>query len=86
MGPTEERKRRTEALRGCVIASANGAPDGKLWAQRARQLGVTHMRITDLFGDGTVQALNNGGDKLGELDAKVGGAREVSPRLTQARA
>lgn len=81
MGPTEERKRRAEALRGCVIASANGAPDGKLWAQRARQLGVTHMRITDLFGDGTAQALNNGGDKLGELDAKVRWARDANIRL-----
>lgn len=81
MGPTEERKRRSEALRGCVIASANGAPDGKLWAQRARQLGVTHMRITDLFGDGTAQALNNGGDKLGELDAKVRWARDANIRF-----
>ena len=81
MGPTEERKRRTEALRGCVIASANGAPDGELWARRARQLGVTHMRITDLFGDGTAQALNNGGDKLGELDAKVRWARDSNIRL-----
>lgn len=81
MGPTEERKRRAEALRGCVIASANGAPDGKLWAQRARQLGVTHMRITDLFGDGTAQALNNGGDKLGELDAKVRWARDSNIRF-----
>ena len=81
MGPTEERKRRTEALRGCVIASANGAPDGKLWAQRARQLGVTHMRVTDLFGDGTAQALNNGGDKLGELDAKVRWARDANIRF-----
>ena len=81
MGPTEERKRRTEALRGCVIASANGAPDGRLWAQRARQLGVTHMRITDLFGDGTAQALNNGGDKLGELDAKVRWARDANIRF-----
>ena len=81
MGPTEERKRRTEALRGCVIASANGAPDGKLWAQRARQLGVTHMRITDLFGDGTAQALNNGGDKLGELDSKVRWARDANIRF-----
>lgn len=81
MGPTEERKRRTEALRGCVIASANGAPDGKLWAQRARQLGVTHMRITDLFGDGTAQALNNGGDKLGELDSKVRWARDANVRF-----
>lgn len=81
MGPTEERKRRTEALRGCVIASANGAPDGALWARRARQLGVTHMRITDLFGDGTAQALNNGGDKLGELDAKVRWARDSNIRF-----
>lgn len=81
MGPTEERKRRAEALRGCVIASANGAPDGKLWAQRARQLGVTHMRITDLFGDGTAQALNNGGDKLGELDSKVRWARDSNIRF-----
>ena len=81
MGPTEERKRRSEALRGCVIASANGAPDGRLWAQRARQLGVTHMRITDLFGDGTAQALNNGGDKLGELDAKVRWARDANIRF-----
>ena len=81
MGPTEERKRRAEALRGCVIASANGAPDGKLWAQRARQLGVTHMRITDLFGDGTAQALNNGGDKLGELDMKVRWARDANIRF-----
>ena len=81
MGPTEERKRRTEALRGCVIASANGAPDGKLWAQRARQLGVTHMRITDLFGDGTAQALSNGGDKLGELDSKVRWARDANIRF-----
>lgn len=81
MGPTGERKRRAEALRGCVIASANGAPDGKLWAQRARQLGVTHMRITDLFGDGTAQALNNGGDKLGELDAKVRWARDANIRF-----
>ena len=81
MGPTEERKRRTEALRGCVIASANGAPDGKLWAQRARQLGVTHMRVTDLFGDSTSQALHNGGDKLGELDAKVRWARDSNVRL-----
>lgn len=81
MGPTEERKRRAEALRGCVIASANGAPDGKLWAQRARQLGVTHMRITDLFGDGTAQALNNGGDKLGELDSKVRWARDANVRF-----
>lgn len=81
MGPTEERRRRSEALRGCVIASANGAPDGKLWAQRARQLGVTHMRITDLFGDGTAQALNNGGDKLGELDAKVRWARDANIRF-----
>ena len=81
MGPTEERKRRTEALRGCVIASANGAPDGKLWAQRARQLGITHMRITDLFGDSTSQALHNGGDKLGELDAKVRWARDANVRL-----
>lgn len=81
MGPTEERKRRTEALRGCVIASANGAPDGQLWARRARQLGVTHMRITDLFGDGTAQALNNGGDKLGELDAKVRWARDANIRF-----
>lgn len=81
MGPTEERRRRAEALRGCVIASANGAPDGKLWAQRARQLGVTHMRITDLFGDGTAQALNNGGDKLGELDSKVRWARDANIRF-----
>lgn len=81
MGPTEDRKRRTEALRGCVIASANGAPDGKLWAQRARQLGVTHMRITDLFGDSTSQALHNGGDKLGELDAKVRWARDANIRF-----
>ena len=81
MGPTEERKRRAEALRGCVIASANGAPDGQLWARRARQLGVTHMRITDLFGDGTAQALNNGGDKLGELDAKVRWARDANIRF-----
>lgn len=81
MGPTEERKRRAEALRGCVIASANGAPDGKLWAQRARQLGVTHMRITDLFGDSTSQALHNGGDKLGELDSKVRWARDSNVRL-----
>jgi len=81
MGPTGERKRRAEALRGCVIASANGAPDGKLWAQRARQLGVTHMRITDLFGDSTSQALHNGGDKLGELDAKVRWARDANVRL-----
>lgn len=81
MGPTEDRKRRAEALRGCVIASANGAPDGKLWAQRARQLGVTHMRITDLFGDSTSQALHNGGDKLGELDAKVRWARDANIRL-----
>ena len=81
MGPTEERKRRAEALRGCVIASANGAPDGKLWAQRARQLGVTHMRITDLFGDSTAQALHNGGDKLGELDAKVRWARDANVRF-----
>ena len=81
MGPTKERKRRAEALRGCVIASANGAPDGKLWAQRARQLGVTHMRITDLFGDSTSQALHNGGDKLGELDAKVRWARDANIRL-----
>ena len=81
MGPTEERKRRTEALRGCVIASANGAPDGKLWAQRARQLGVTHMRITDLFGDGTAQALSDGGGKLEELDAKVRWARDANIRF-----
>lgn len=81
MGPTEGRKRRAEALRGCVIASANGAPNGKLWAQRARQLGVTHMRITDLFGDSTSQALHNGGDKLGELDAKVRWARDANVRL-----
>lgn len=81
MGPTEERTRRGEALRGCVIASANGAPDGKLWAQRARQLGVTHMRVTDLFGDSTAQALNNGGDKLGELDAKVRWARDSNIRF-----
>jgi len=81
MGPTKERKRRAEALRGCVIASANGAPDGKLWAQRARQLGVTHVRITDLFGDSTSQALHNGGDKLGELDAKVRWARDANVRL-----
>lgn len=81
MGPTKSRKRRAEALRGCVIASANGAPDGKLWAQRARQLGVTHMRITDLFGDSTSQALHNGGDKLGELDAKVRWARDANIRL-----
>lgn len=81
MGPTEERKRRAEALRGCVIASANGAPDGKLWVQRARQLGVTHMRITDLFGDGTAQALNNGGDKLGELDMKARWARDANIRF-----
>ena len=81
MGPTEERKRRTGALRGCVIASANGAPDGKLWAQRARQLGVTHMRVTDLFGDSTAQALHNGGDKLGELDSKVRWARDSNIRL-----
>ena len=81
MGPTEERKRRAEAQRGCVIASANGAPDGKLWAQRARQLGVTHMRITDLFGDSTSQALHNGGDKLGELDAKVRWGRDANVRF-----
>ena len=81
MGPTEDRKRRAEALRGCVIASANGAPDGKLWAQRARQLGVTHMRVTDLFGDSTAQALHNGGDKLGEMDAKVRWARDANVRL-----
>lgn len=81
MGPTEERGRRAEALRGCVIASANGAPDGKLWAQRARQLGVTHMRITDLFGDSTSQALHNGGDKLGELDSKVRWARDSNVRF-----
>lgn len=81
MGPTEERKQRAEALRGCVIAAANGAPDGKLWAKRARQLGVTHMRITDLFGDSTSQALHNGGDKLGELDAKVRWARDANVRF-----
>lgn len=81
MGPTKERKRRAEALRGCVIASANGAPDGNLWARRARQLGVTHMRITDLFGDSTSQALHNGGDKLGELDAKVRWAADANVRL-----
>lgn len=81
MGPTEERKRRAEALRGCVIASANGAPDGELWARRARQLGVTHMRVTDLFGDSTSQALHNGGDKLGEMDAKVRWTRDANVRL-----
>ena len=81
MGPTGERRRRAEALRGCVIASANGAPDGKLWAQRARQLAVTHMRVTDLFGDSTSQALHNGGDKLGELDAKVRWAADANVRL-----
>lgn len=81
MGPTGERKRRAEMLRGCVIASANGAPDGKLWAQRARKLGVTHMRVTDLFGDSTSQALHNGGDKLGEMDAKVRWARDANIRL-----
>lgn len=81
MGPTKERKQRAEALRGCVIASANGAPDGNLWAQRARRLGVTHMRITDLFGDSTAQALHNGGDKLGELDAKVRWARDANVRF-----
>lgn len=39
------------------------------------------MRITDLFGDGTAQALNNGGDKLGELDAKVRWARDANIRF-----
>ena len=81
MGPTEKRRQRAESLRGCVIASANGAPDGELWARRARRLGVTHMRITDLFGDSTSQALHNGGDKLGELDAKVRWARDANVRL-----
>lgn len=79
--PSESRRRRTEALRGSVQISAYGAPDGARWAIQAAALGGTHMRLTNLFEDSTVQAVTDGGGKLDEMDAKVRAAVDAGFRI-----
>ena len=79
--PSESRRARTEALRGSVQISAYGAPDGARWAAQAAALGGTHMRLTNIFEDSTVQAAQNGGDKLGEMDNKVRAATDAGFRI-----
>lgn len=79
--PSESRRVRTEALRGSVQISAYGAPDGARWATQAAALGGTHMRLTNIFEEGTVQAVTNGGDKLGEMDNKVRAAVDAGFRI-----
>lgn len=79
--PSESRRARTEKLRGSVQISAYGAPDGARWAQQAAALGGTHMRLTNIFEESTVQAVTNGGDKLGEMDNKVRAAVDAGFRI-----
>lgn len=79
--PSESRRVRTEALRGSVQISAYGAPDGARWAVQAAALGGTHMRLTNIFEESTVQASSNGGDKLGEMDGKVRAAVDAGFRI-----
>lgn len=79
--PSESRRVRTEALRGSVQISAYGAPDGARWATQAAALGGTHMRLTNVFEETTVQAVTNGGDKLGEMDNKVRAAVDAGFRI-----
>lgn len=79
--PSESRRVRTEELRGSVQISAYGAPDGARWATQASALGGTHMRLTNIFEGSTVQAVNNGGDKLGEMDNKVRAAVDAGFRI-----
>lgn len=79
--PSESRRARTEALRGSVQISAYGAPDGARWATQAAALGGTHMRLTNTFEESTVQAVSNGGDKLGEMDSKVRAAVDAGFRI-----
>lgn len=79
--PSESRRVRTEALRGSVQISAYGAPDGARWATQAAALGGTHMRLTNIFEETTVQAVTNGGDKLGEMDNKVRAAVDAGFRI-----
>lgn len=79
--PSESRRVRTEALRGSVQISAYGAPDGGRWATQAAALGGTHMRLTNIFEETTVQAVTNGGDKLGEMDNKVRAAVDAGFRI-----
>lgn len=79
--PSESRRVRTEALRGSVQISAYGAPDGVRWATQAAALGGTHMRLTNIFEETTVQAVTNGGDKLGEMDNKVRAAVDAGFRI-----
>mgnify|MGYP001012418759 CR=1 FL=1 len=79
--PSESRRVRTEALRGSVQISAYGAPDGAGWARQAAALGGTHMRLTNIFEESTVQAAANGGDKLGEMDSKVRAAVDAGFRI-----
>lgn len=79
--PSEDRRVRTEALRGSVQVSAYGAPDGAKWAAQAAALGGTHMRLTNIFEESTAQASANGGDKLGEMDNKVRAAVDAGFRI-----
>lgn len=79
--PSESRRVRTEALRGSVQISAYGAPDGARWAAQAAALGGTHMRLTNLFEDSTLQATSNGGGKLDEMDSKVQAAVDAGFRI-----
>lgn len=79
--PSESRRVRTEALRGSVQISAYGAPNGARWAAQAAALGGTHMRLTNVFEESTVQAAQNGGDKLGEADNKVRAAVDAGFRI-----
>lgn len=81
LDPTESRRARTEALRGSVQISAYGAPNGARWAEQAAALGGTHMRLTNIFEESTVQAATNGGDKLGEMDSKVRAAVDAGFRV-----
>lgn len=79
--PSENRRARTEALRGSVQISAYGAPDGARWARQAAALGGTHMRLTNIFEESTAQASANAGDKLGEMDNKVRAAVDAGFRI-----
>ena len=81
LDPSESRRARTEALRGSVQISAYGAPDGARWATQAAALSGTHMRLTNIFEESTVQAVTNGGDKLGEMDNKVRAAVDAGFRI-----
>ena len=81
LDPSESRRVRTEALRGSVQISAYGAPDGARWAAQAAALGGTHMRLTNIFEESTVQAAANKGDKLGEMDSKVRAAVDAGFRI-----